>query len=38
LLNKWQQQKEKDYQCWLEEKEYEHQQEDRHEREHAESH
>ena len=27
LLNKWQQQKEKDYQRWLEEQEYQHQQE-----------
>ena len=27
LLNKWQQQKEKDYQCWLEEKKYQRQKE-----------
>ena len=34
LLNKWQRQKEKDYQHWLEEKEYQHQQEEeRYERE-----
>ena len=33
LLNKWQWQKEKDYQRWLEEKEYQHQQEERYERE-----
>ena len=39
LLNKWQQQKEKDYQRWLEEKEYQHQQEEeRYERKQAESH
>ena len=25
LLNKWQRQKERDYQCWLEEKEYQRQ-------------
>ena len=28
LLNKWQRQKEKDYQCWLLEKEYQRQQEE----------
>ena len=39
LWNKWQHQKEKDYQRWLEEKEYQHQQEEeRYEREQAESH
>ena len=39
LLNKWQWQKEKDYQRWLEEKEYQRQQkEERYEREQAESH
>ena len=39
LLNKWQWQKEKDYQRWLEEKEYQCQQEEeRYEREQAESH
>jgi hypothetical protein len=39
LLNKWQWQKEKDYQRWLEEKEHQRQQEEeRHEREQAESH
>ena len=39
LLNKWQRQKEKDYQCFLEEKEYQHQQEkERYEREQAKSH
>ena len=39
LLNKWQQQKKKDYQRWLEEKEYQCQQEEeRYEREQAESH
>ena len=39
LLNKWQWQKEKDYQHWLEEKEYQRQQEEeRYEREQAESH
>ena len=37
LLNKWQQQKEKDYQRWLEEKEYQRQQEEEgYEREQAE--
>ena len=39
LLNKWQRQKEKDYQCWLEEKEYLCQQEEEsYEREQAGSH
>ena len=39
LFNKWQQQKEKDYQRWLEEKEHQRQQEEeRYEREQAESH
>ena len=39
LLNKWQRQKEKDYQRWLEEQEYQRQQEkDRYERKQAESH
>ena len=39
LLNKWQQQKEKDYQCWLEEKEYQRQQEEeRYKRKQAKSH
>ena len=39
LLNKWQQQKEKDYQRWLEEKEYQRQQEEeRYEREQTELH
>ena len=38
LLNKWQWQKEKDYQLQLEEKEYQRQQEERYEREQAESH
>ena len=39
LLNKWQRQKEKDYQHWLEEKKYQYQQEEeRYEREQAESH
>ena len=39
LVNKWQRQKEKDYQRWLEEKEYQHQQEkERYERKQAESH
>jgi len=38
-LNKWQRQKEKDYQRWLEEKEYQRQQEKaRYERKQAESH
>ena len=38
LLNKWQQQKEKDYQRWLEEKEYQRQQEEeRYERKQAKS-
>ena len=39
LLNKWQRQKEKDYQRWLEEQEYQRQQEkERYERKQAESH
>ena len=39
LLNKWQRQKEKDYQHWLEEQEYQRQQEkERYERKQAESH
>ena len=39
LFNKWQQQKEKDYQRWLEEKEYQCQQEqERYKRKQAESH
>ena len=39
LLNKWQRQKEKDYQCCLEEKEYQRQQEkERYERKQAKSH
>ena len=39
LLNKWQRQKEKDYQCWLEEQEYQRQQEkERYERKQGESH
>ena len=39
LLNKWQWQKEKDYQRWLEEKEYQRQQEEeRYERAQVESH
>ena len=39
LLNKWQRQKEKDYQRWLEEKEYQRQQEEeRYKREQTESH
>ena len=39
MLNKWQRQKEKDYQRWLEEKEYQCQQEEeRYEREQAELH
>ena len=39
LLNKWQRQKEKDYQRWLEEKEYQRQQEEeKYERKQAESH
>ena len=39
LLNKWQQQKEKDYQHWLEEQEYQRQQEkERYERKQAKSH
>ena len=38
-MNKWQQQKEKDYECWLKEKEYQHQQEEeRYERKQAKSH
>jgi hypothetical protein len=39
LLNKWQRQKEKDYQCWLEEQEYQRQlEEEWYERKQAESH
>ena len=39
LLNKWQRQKEKDYQHWVKEKEYQRQQEEeRYERKQAESH
>ena len=39
LLNKWQQQNEKDYQCWEKEKEYQRQQEEeRYEREQTELH
>ena len=39
LLNKWQRQKEKDYQRWLEDQEYQHQlEEERYERKQAEAH
>ena len=38
LLNKWQRQKKKDYQRWLEEKEYQRQQEELYERKQAKSH
>jgi len=39
LLNKWQHQKDKDYQCWLKEEEYERRcEEERYEREQAELH
>ena len=39
LLNKWQRQKEKDYQWWLEDQKYQHQlEEERYERKQAESH
>ena len=39
LLNKWQQQKEKDYQCWLKDQEYQRQLEkERYERKQAKSH